>query len=93
MAALPSERNAILLVDAYAVTTGLIALQQLKAVTGRYDEIIKTTGGVEQFQFPLDDPPQLARDPPSRARISFAKQVCRGLVSKRVNHTPYILHE
>jgi hypothetical protein len=86
MSVLPSKRDAILLVHANTVTAGLIALQQLKTVAGRNDEVIEANGGVDQFQFPLDDSPQLAWDSPSGTGISLAEQIRRGLVSKRVNH-------
>src|ERR1700738_1717410 len=86
MSVLPSKRDAILLVHANTVTAGLIALQQLKTVAGRNDEIIEANGGVDQLQFPLDDSPQLTWDSPSGTSISFAEQIRRGLVSKRVNH-------
>jgi hypothetical protein len=86
MSVLPSKRDAILLVHANTVTAGLTALQQLKTVAGRNDEIIEANGGVDQLQFPLDDSPQLTWDSPSGTSISFAEQIRRGLVSKRVNH-------
>jgi hypothetical protein len=86
MSVLPSKRDAILLVDANAVTTGPAALQQLKPVAGWNHEIIEATGGVEQFQFALDDPPQLARNPPSHTRVPFAKQASRRLIAEGLNH-------
>jgi hypothetical protein len=86
MSVLPSKRDAILLVHANTVTAALITLQQLKTVAGRNDEIIEANGGVDQLQFPLDDSPQLTWDSPSGTSISFAEQIRRGLVSKRVNH-------
>jgi hypothetical protein len=93
MSVLPSKRDAILLIHANTVTAGLIALQQLKTVAGRNDEIIEANGGVDQLQFPLDDSPQLPWNSPSGTSISFAEQIRRGLVSKRVNHAWYILHD
>src|SRR5258708_40301761 len=44
MAALPSECNAILLVDADTVAADLIALQPLQAIPGRNHEILELGG-------------------------------------------------
>src|SRR6266511_6106530 len=46
MAALPSERDAILLVDAYAVATGLIALQLFQTTACGNREILQLGGSV-----------------------------------------------
>jgi hypothetical protein len=86
MAVLPSERDAVLLVDAYAVATGLIALQLFQAIAGGNREILKRGSSVEQLQLPLRTSPEVTRDSPSGTSISVAEQIRRGLISKRVNH-------
>jgi len=82
MSGLPSKRDAILLVDAYAVTTRLIALQQLQAIPSRNHEIVEADSGVEQLQFPLNDAPDVAGNWSSGTRVSLAKQISRRLVAK-----------
>jgi hypothetical protein len=86
MAALPSERDAILLVDAYAAAAGLIALQLFQAIASGNREILELGGSVEQLQLPLRTSPEVSRDSPSGTSVSFPEQIRRGLVSKRVNH-------
>ena len=93
MSLLPSERDAILVVDPNAVSPGLSALQRLEPITGRDGEILESCRDVERLQLPLCDSPDLARDPPRRTCIAFAEQVSRSLVAERLNHSSnYILH-
>src|SRR5215213_6737328 len=87
MSLLPSERDAILVVDLNAVTTGLIALQRLEPITGRDREIVESHRDVERLELSLRDSPNLVGNPPRRARISFAKQVRRSLVAKGLDHS------
>jgi hypothetical protein len=47
MAALPSERDTIVLVDAHAVAAGLVTFQLLQAITSRNREILELGGSVE----------------------------------------------
>jgi hypothetical protein len=93
MAVLPSECDAILLVDAYAVAAGLIALQVFQPIASGNREILKLGSSVEELQLPLRTSPEVTRDPPGGTGISVAEQIRRGLISKRVNHVSYILHE
>ena len=64
MSLLPSERDAILVVDPNAVPPCLIALQRLESITGRNREIFESRRDVERLELPLRDSPDLARDPP-----------------------------
>ena len=82
-----------MLVDAYGVATGSIALQWLQAIASRNREILKPGSGVEQLQLPLRTSPEVTRDAPGETCIPVAEQIRRGLISERVNHTLYILHE
>jgi hypothetical protein len=93
MAVLPSECDAILLVDAHAVATGSIALHLFQAIASGNREILKPGGSVEQLQLPLGTSPEVTRDSPSETGIPVAEQIRRGLISKRVNHALYMLHE
>ena len=93
MAVLPSKRDAILLVDADAVATSSIALQSFQAIARRNREILQLGGSVEQLQLPLRTSPEVTRDSPGETGIPVAEQIRRGLISERVNHALYILHE
>jgi hypothetical protein len=93
MTALPSERDAILLVDSYAVATGSITFQLFQTIAGGSREILQPGGSVEQLQLPLSAAPEVTRDSSRRTGVSFAEQIRCRLVSKRLNHTVYILHE
>jgi hypothetical protein len=53
----------------------LVALQQLEAIAGWNHEIIKPGGGIEQFELPLDNSPQLTRHASGSTRVSLAKQI------------------
>jgi hypothetical protein len=81
MADLPSEREAILRADPYAVSAGLIALQSFQAIAGWNREVFEFGGGVEQLQFPLSASPEVIGDSPGGTRIPCAKQIRRRLVS------------
>ena len=70
-----------------------IALQLFQAIAGGNREILELGGSIEQLQLPLSASPEVTRDSPSETSISFPEQIRRRLVSKRVNHTFYILHE
>ena len=90
---LPSERDAILVVDPNAVRSCLIPLQRLESIAGRGREILESGRDVERLQLSLGDSPDFARDPPRRTRIAFPKQVSRSLVTERLNQrSNYILH-
>jgi hypothetical protein len=82
MSLLPSERNAILVVDPNAVPPSLIALQRFKPITGRDREIFESRRDIKRLELPLRNSPDLATDPPRRTRIAFAKQVNRRLVAE-----------
>ena len=56
--------------------------QDLEAIAGWSHEIIKPGGGIEQFELPLDDSPQLTRRASGSTRVSLAKQICCRLVAK-----------
>ena len=93
MSLLPSERDAILVVDPNAVPPCLMALQRLESITGRNREIFESRRDVERFELPLRDSPDLARDPPRKTRNAFAKQVSRRFVAERLNQRSiYMLH-
>jgi hypothetical protein len=92
MAVLPSERDTILLVDGYAVATGLIANQLFQAIASGNREILELGSSVEELQLPLRTSPKVMRDPPSGTGVSVAEQIRRGLISKRVNHVIHLLH-
>jgi hypothetical protein len=93
MAALPSERDAILLVDANTMAAGSTTLQLFQAIAGGNREILELGGSIEQLQLPLSTSPEVSRDAPSGTSVPFPEQIRRVLVSKRVNHTFYMLHE
>src|SRR5262249_17926994 len=86
MTLLPSERDAILIVDPNAVSARLVALQRLQTVAGRNYQILEPYGDVECLQFSLRDSPQFTRHSASGARVPFAEQVGRRLVRKRLDH-------
>jgi hypothetical protein len=75
MSVLPPEGDAVLSVHPDAVAARLVALQQLEAIAGWNHEIIKPGGGIEQFELPLDDSPQLTRHASGSTRVSLAKQI------------------
>jgi hypothetical protein len=64
MTALPSKRDAILIVDPDAVAARAIAFQALEAITGGNRQIFETRCHVQQFQLPLNSAPELARNSP-----------------------------
>jgi hypothetical protein len=64
------------------VTACLISLQQFHAIASRHREIVEAPSRVQQFQFSLNDAPQVPRKSPSGPRASFAKQVDCCLISK-----------
>jgi hypothetical protein len=74
MAALPSKRDAVLVVHADAVPPGLVSLQGLQPIPGRHQQIIEPSGGVQQLQLPVGDAPQVARDAPGRPRVPVTEQ-------------------
>jgi hypothetical protein len=82
MSVLPAEGDAVLSVHPDAVAARSVALQQLEAIAGWNHEIIKPGGGIEQFELPLDDSPQLTRHASGRTRVSLAKQIGCRLVAK-----------
>src|SRR5574342_22959 len=74
MSLLPTERDAILVIDPNTVPSRLIPLQRLQAIPRRNGEIVKSHGDIERLELPLRDAPDLAGDPPGRARVALAKQ-------------------
>ena len=64
MALLPSERDAILIVDPNTVPSGVVPFQPLKPIAGRDGEILKPRRNVERLELPLRDSPDLAGNPP-----------------------------
>jgi hypothetical protein len=91
MSLLPSERDAILIVDPNAVPARLVTLQRLQTVAGRNCQIVEPCRDVERLEFSLRDSPQFTRNSPGRARVSFAKQVGGRLIAKRLNRFDYML--
>jgi hypothetical protein len=87
MSVLPPKCDPVLLVDPNAVSTHLIALQQLKAIPGRHHEIIQTTGRINQPHLSLHDTPNRTRDSASGPSISLAKQIGGCFVGEGLNHT------
>jgi hypothetical protein len=75
MALLPSECDAILIIDPNAVPTGLVPFQQLKPIAGGDAEILEPGRDVERLEFALRHPPELTRNPSSGAPVALAKQV------------------
>jgi len=55
MSLLPSERDAILVVDPNAVPSGLIAPQRLESTTGWNREIFQSRRDIDRFKLPLRD--------------------------------------
>jgi hypothetical protein len=51
--ALPSERDAILIVDPNAISTRAITPQPLEAIAGGNQQILEACCHVQQFQLPL----------------------------------------
>jgi hypothetical protein len=49
---------------------------------GQCGEIVEFRGSIEQFQFPLDDPPDFHRHLPSGTCVLLAKEINRRLVGK-----------
>jgi hypothetical protein len=74
-----------LIVHANAMASCLVSLEQLQTVARRCGEIVEFRGSIEQFQFALDDPPNVFRHPPSRACVFLPKEISRGVVAKRLN--------
>ena len=64
MSVLPAERHSVLVIHADAVTTRLIALQQLKPISCRDRQIVKAAGRVDHSQLALNHGPEILRDPP-----------------------------
>src|SRR5690242_2938035 len=73
MLLLPTERDAILVVDPNAVPPGLVPLQRLQPIPGRNGQIVQPHGDIERFELPLSHAPDLTGDPPCRPRIALAK--------------------
>jgi hypothetical protein len=82
MAVLPPERHPVLVVHADAVALGPLALQPLKSVSGRTQEIVEASDSIQELEFPLDDPPDFTRDAPRSLRIPLSEEVCSGFVRK-----------
>jgi hypothetical protein len=82
MSVLPPKRDPVLFVHPNAVPSRLIALQQFETIPYRHDKIIQPTSRVNHLQFPLHDPPQLARYASRCPRVPFPKQVGRCLVGE-----------
>lgn len=80
-----ADGNARLIVDPNAVPAGLRTLQQLQTVTSRYGQVVELRGDVDCLELPLRDSPQFARHATGRSRVSFAKQVQRRVIAKRLN--------
>ena len=91
MAALPSERDAILLVDANAMATGVTALQAFQAIASGNREILELGGSVEQFQLPLSASPEVTRDSSSGTSISFPEQI-RGRLANTARVLSAVTH-
>src|SRR6266850_5028487 len=86
MALLPSERDAILIVDPNAVPTSVVPFQPLEPIAGRDGEILESCRDVDRLEFALRHPPERARNPSSGARVALAKQVNGRLIPERLNH-------
>jgi hypothetical protein len=82
MSVLPSEREAILIVDSDAVAIRLITLQKLEAIAGGGQQIFEPRSDVQQFQFPLGSSPKFARNSPGSTSVSLPKQIRRSFVAK-----------
>jgi len=82
MALLPSECDAILIVDPNAVPTGVISFQPLEPIAGRGGEILEPCRDVERLKFALRHTPELTRNPSSGVRVALAKQVNGRLISE-----------
>src|SRR5499427_11052599 len=87
MSVLPPKRHPVLLVHANAVAARLVALQEFEPVSGWNRQVIQTTRCVNQPQLSLHSAPEFARNSSCGPCVPLAKQVCRGLVRKRLDHT------
>ena len=65
IATLPSEADAVLIVDADAVLPAAVATQALQAVPGRDRQIADTLHTVELVELALGDSPELLRAGPT----------------------------
>src|SRR2546428_1973609 len=75
MALLPSERDAVLIIDPNAMPTAAVPFQQLEPIAGRDREILEPGRDIDRLEFALRHAPELTRNPSSGARIALAKQV------------------
>ena len=88
MAVLPAKREAILVVDPFAVPTGTGALQRLRVVSGGNSQIVEPGHHVEGLQLALRDAPHVSRQAARVTRVAFAEQIHGGLIGERRNHAP-----
>jgi hypothetical protein len=86
MSVLPAKGDAVLIVDPNTVPTGLIAFQPFQSIPGRDHQIVQASSGVNQFQFALNDTPEVFGNPPGRSGISLAEQGDGRVVGERLNH-------
>ena len=86
MAVLPPKCDAILFVDANAVSPAHPAPERFQSIAWRRVQILQPDRHVEHLQFPLHDPPEVLRDPPGGFRVAFSEDVGGRLSNERLNH-------
>jgi hypothetical protein len=65
----PPEADAVLIVDADRVLALAVALQGLKSIAGRREQILKYDGIVEHLKLSLDDPLDVSETPGGLALV------------------------
>jgi len=93
MPLLPPERDAVLVIDSNAVAARLIASQPFQAVARGDGELNESRRAVQYLQFSLSASPERPGNSSSGAGVLFAKEIGGRLVTERLNHCNYMLHE
>jgi len=80
------ERDPVLVVDAHGVETSKAAAERVQPIPWWHLQIIEPRHRIDLIQFPTDDGPQLARNPPSRLAVEAVPDVARRVIPERPDH-------
>lgn len=83
----PTETDPILVIDPDAVLTVTISQKRLKAVPGRYPQIVDDLGLIECVEFPRSHLPKRPRQPlAGNLRVPTIKEIFGRLITEASDH-------
>ena len=78
--------DSVLIVHADRVETAEGTAEPVQPIPWWHLQILEPRHGIDLIQFPPNDRPQRARNPPSRLTIDAVPDVARGFVGQRPDH-------